>query len=151
MCGLFCLIKKKKFNFNKEQLSKTKSFLNHRGPDDFNTFVHENIFISHSRLEIIDKDNGKQPMKENGIVLIFNGEITNFVELKDELKDKVKFSTKSDTEVILKLYKLYGKNFVKKLKGFFSIIILDKKKNLIIVARDFLGSKPLYYLEMKTS
>ena len=52
-------------------------------------------------------------MKENGIVLIFNGEITNFVELKDELKDKVKFSTKSDTEVILKLYKLYGKNLSK--------------------------------------
>ncbi|OUU50848.1 MAG: asparagine synthase (glutamine-hydrolyzing) [Pelagibacteraceae bacterium TMED65] len=86
-------------------------------------------------------------MKENGIVLIFNGEITNFIELKDELKNKVNFSTKSDTEVILKLYKLYGKNFIKKLKGFFSIIILDKKKNLIIVARDFLGSKPLYYLE----
>ena len=73
-------------------------------------------------------------MKENGIVLIFNGEVSEFVELKDELKDKVKFSTKSDTEVILKLYKLYGKNFVKKLKRFFSIIILDKK-NLIIVAK----------------
>ena len=110
MCGLFCLIKKKKnLIFNKEQLSKTKSFFKSQRSDDFNTFVHENIFISHSRLEIIDKDNGKQPMKENGIVLIFNGEITNFVELKDELKDKVKFSTKSDTEVILKLYKLYGK------------------------------------------
>ena len=79
MCGLFCLIKKKKFNFNKEQLSKTKSFLNHRGPDDFNTLVHENIFISHSRLEIIDKDNGKQPMKE---------------ELLDGMEDRRKFNAK---------------------------------------------------------
>ena len=147
MCGLFCLIKKKKFPFNKKDLVRTKAHLNHRGPDDFNTFVHDNVFISHSRLEIIDKDKGQQPMKEDGVVLIFNGEITNYLELKKELKNKVKFKTESDTEVILKLYKIYGKNFVKKIKGFFSIIIFDKNKNLAIIIRDFLGSKPLYYYE----
>ena len=147
MCGLFCLIKKKNFSFDKKNLLKTKAHLNHRGPDDFSTFIFDNIFISHSRLEIIDKDNGQQPMEENGIVLIFNGEITNYLELKRELKNKIKFNTNSDTEVILKLYKIYGKSFVKKIKGFFSIIIFDKKKNLLIVTRDFLGLKPLYYYE----
>lgn len=147
MCGLFCLIKKKNYNFSREQLLKTKSMLNHRGPDDFNTLIYKNVFISHTRLEIIDKESGIQPMEDDGVILIFNGEITNFIEIKSDLKDKVKFSTKSDTEVILKLYKLYGKDFVKKLRGFFSIIIFDKKKNSIFVARDFLGSKPLYYYE----
>ncbi|MEN8152562.1 MAG: asparagine synthase (glutamine-hydrolyzing) [Acidobacteriota bacterium] len=120
----------------------------HRGPDDEGFFYNGHIGLAARRLSIIDLKTGHQPLhshSENSWIT-FNGEIYNFRELRKELVSLgYKFRTKGDTEVIVNLYEEFGTEFVSKLRGMFALGIYDKKKDKLILARDHIGIKPLYY------
>ena len=125
--------------------------ISHRGPDGEGIFVRNSIGLGHRRLAIIDlSPAGAQPMSDWGekIWITFNGEIYNFQELRQELTEVgVKFKSRTDTEVIIYLYKKYGFDCLKKLRGMFAFAIWDEEKQLLFLARDKVGKKPLkYYL-----
>ena len=128
-------------------LNKMMSICSSRGPDDKGFFFENEISLGHNRLAIIDpNERSKQPFIYKNLVLSFNGEIYNFLELKEELKTKgYKFSTKSDTEVLIKLFHCYELESFKKISGIFSISIWDKFKKALYLIRDIVGVKPLYY------
>jgi len=120
----------------------------HRGPEQEGFYIDQNVSFCCERLKIIDlSENAKQPLhnEDQTIWVILNGEIYNFKEIRNELENKHKFYTDSDTEVILHAYEEYGDNFLSKLNGMFAFAIYDTKKKKIIVARDRMGVKPLYY------
>ena len=150
MCGIFGKISKKPIT-NLHQCVDSLNKLSHRGPDDSGTWISErsNVFLGHRRLSIIDlSDNAKQPMHDNSsrFVIVFNGEIYNFIELKKTLLEKgYLFKNHSDTEVILNSYTEWGSSCLKYLNGMFSFAIFDKAKNQLFMARDRAGEKPLYY------
>ncbi len=128
-------------------LKKNAQILNHRGPDEEGYYV-ERVSLGHKRLSIIDLSTGQQPMfNEDGtIVVVFNGEIYNFQQLFKELQGKHTFRTKSDTESIIHAYEEWGVNCVQKFNGMFAFALFDKRKNLLFLARDPMGIKPLYYM-----
>ncbi len=130
-----------------KKLKECAKNLNHRGPDEEGYFT-EGVSLAHKRLSIIDLSTGQQPMlNEDGtVVIVFNGEIYNFQELKKTLQDKHEFRTKSDTEVIIHAYEEFGLNCLQKLDGVFAFAIYDKHRNKIFLARDRMGEKPLYYM-----
>ncbi|MCK5416136.1 asparagine synthase (glutamine-hydrolyzing) [Candidatus Parcubacteria bacterium] len=133
---------------NRDALSEMTKTLHHRGPDDEGFFVDKNVGLGHKRLSIIDLSlAGHQPMSnENDTVwLVFNGEIYNFKDLREELKGRHNFKSNTDTEVIIHLYEEIGERVFEKLNGMFAIAIYDKRKSKIILARDRMGKKPLYY------
>lgn len=144
MCGI------NGFNFQDEDLiKKMNSKTRHRGPDDQGIFVNGNISFGHNRLAIIDLSTaGHQPMKskDGNFVIIFNGEIYNYRELRVELEKKGRtFNSKSDTEVILESYQEYGIDCLNKFNGIFAFAIWDRKKEELLLARDHIGVKPLFY------
>lgn len=122
--------------------------LYHRGPDDNGIWVEKYVGLAHTRLSIIDlSKNGHQPMisRNKKTILSYNGEIYNFRDLQKELKNK-DLKSNSDTEVLLEYYNEYGiNNLIKKANGMFALSIYDKIKNQLILARDKVGKKPLYY------
>jgi len=128
-------------------LNKMMSICASRGPDDKGFFFEDEISFGHNRLSIIDpNERSKQPFIYKNLVLSFNGEIYNFLELKKELKIKgYKFSTESDTEVLIKLFHCYEIESFRKISGIFSISIWDKYKKTLYLVRDIVGVKPLYY------
>lgn len=150
MCGINGIVKKNSKVFH-DEVVRMNDALEHRGPDGEGVYTFENIGIGHRRLSIIDLSLGKQPMAdESGDVYItFNGEIYNYLELKEALLARGhRFRTNSDTEVILYAYKEWGKMFLPKLRGMFAFALVDKSKKQILLARDYLGIKPLvYYLD----
>lgn len=120
----------------------------HRGPDSAGTHIDENISLGFRRLSIIDLDSGTQPMyNETGdIVIVFNGEIYNYQELREELINKGHvFNNNADTEVLIHGYEEYGEDLLKRLRGMFAFVIWDSKKKKLFGARDFFGIKPFYY------
>lgn len=121
----------------------------HRGPDAHGEYLDEGIGLCHRRLSIIDLSTaGNQPMfsEDGNLVIVFNGEIYNYLELRKDLEKKgYEFKTKTDTEVILALYQFEGVACLEKLFGMFAIAIWDKQKQELFLARDRLGKKPLYY------
>lgn len=146
MCGFVGIINKDNSTVKLNILSKMADTLNHRGPDDEGYFLDKNIGFYHKRLSIIDLKGGHQPMISGDLVLVFNGEIYNYIELRNDLKKKgYQFNTESDTEVILKMYEEYGSNFVDMLNGMFAFLLYDKKREIIIAARDHFGIKPIYF------
>lgn len=155
MCGIIGFASKNKTN-TPDWFLKSLDELNHRGPDSngFWKSKDQRVFLGHTRLSIIDlSQNASQPMidEENGNVIIFNGEIYNFREIKKELIAlKYKFKTNSDTEVLLAAYKFWKEEFLKKIDGMFAFAIYDKSKNILFLARDRFGQKPLYYRETLT-
>ena len=146
MCGITGFINKKD---NKQDIiKKMADKIAHRGPDGEGYYIDEDIALAHRRLAIIDLSTGNQPMfnKDKSLVIVFNGEIYNFLELKKELKDKgYKFQNKSDTEVIINGYQEWGKKIVNHLRGMFAFAIWDIKNKELFMARDKWGIKPLYY------
>jgi asparagine synthase (glutamine-hydrolysing) len=138
-------------------LEKMNTKILHRGPDEDGFFIDNdktNIGMAMRRLSIIDLTTGKQPIysEDKQIVIVFNGEIYNFKTLKaDLIKQGVSFTTHGDTEVVLKLYELYGVASFAMLDGMFAFSIYDKNSNKVIIARDFFGEKPLYYTKTKDS
>ena len=127
--------------------------IKHRGPDSDGFFYNNNVFLGHTRLSILDlSNNGNQPMfsDDRNFVIIFNGEIYNHKDLRNSLSE-FDFKSNSDTETILFLYIKYGTEFLSLLNGIFSIAIYDIKKNIILLARDQMGVKPLYYYSDESS
>ncbi len=121
----------------------------HRGPDDEGYYISGQIGLGFRRLSIIDLSTGHQPLSnEDGTVwIVFNGEIYNYVELRDFLRAKGHvFKTKTDTEVIVHLYEEFGEECVKRLRGMFAFAIWDARHETLFLARDRVGIKPLYYL-----
>ncbi len=121
--------------------------LSHRGPDAKGIWNDEKVSLAHNRLSIFDLSvNGDQPMKSQSKskIIVFNGEIYNWIELKNIIT-KIKWKSKSDTEVLIEAYEKFGVEFFKLLNGIFSFAIYDKKKKELIIARDRLGVKPVYW------
>ena len=149
MCGIAGLVTKDK---NKDKLVKKMSKrIEHRGPDGEGYYFDEDIALAHRRLSIIDLSTGDQPIynEDKTIVTIFNGEIYNYQELRDELiKEGHKFKTKSDTEVLVHGYEAWHTDLPKHLRGMFAFAIYDKNKKELFLARDNFGIKPLYYAYM---
>jgi len=125
--------------------------LTHRGPDDKGVYVQGRIGLGNTRLSVIDLSGGHQPMSnEDGTIwIVYNGEIYNHRLLREMLEKKGHlFRTNSDTEVIVHLYEENGEHFVEKLKGMFAIAIWDDNHKKLILARDHLGQKPLFYTQV---
>lgn len=143
MCGIYGF----KGNANIDLLKRKLSLINYRGPDNCESFHNENVFLGHNRLSIIDLDTrSNQPFCYEHLIIVFNGEIYNFQEIKIDLKSKsYNFRTESDTEVICAAYLEYGFDCLHKLNGMFSFVIFDKKQNIFFGARDRLGKKPFFY------
>ncbi len=146
MCGIV--------GFNWEDVSLIRGMakaLVHRGPDDSGFFTSQDISLGHRRLSILDLSvNGRQPMfnENKNIVITFNGEIYNFLALKkDLLTAGHTFSSDSDTEVIIHGYEEYGDAICSKLEGMFAFALWDMKKRKLLLARDRMGKKPLYYYQ----
>lgn len=118
----------------------------HRGPDDTGYFIKDNIAFGFNRLSIIDLECGNQPFKKENRTIIFNGEIYNHNELREELNKNNEFTTNSDTEVLLTSYINYEEKCLDKLRGMFAFIIYDEVKDIVFGARDHFGIKPLYYV-----
>jgi asparagine synthase (glutamine-hydrolysing) len=150
MCGIFGYISKTSSLPLTEELVDALDAQIHRGPDSFGHWQNNSIFLGMRRLSIIDLETGSQPIiKENGeYVLVFNGEIYNYKKIRLELERVgVLFETSSDSEVLLNAYIHYGIEFLDKLDGMFAFAIYDKKKDLVIIARDRIGEKPLAIYE----
>jgi asparagine synthase (glutamine-hydrolysing) len=133
---------------NKEILEKMTRSLRHRGPDDEGFFVDEFCGLGHRRLSIIDlSPAGRQPLanEDETVWLTYNGEIYNYRELRKSLGAGHRFRSETDTEVIVHLYEELGEQVFEKLQGMFALALYDKKNKKIILARDRLGKKPLYY------
>ena len=148
MCGIIGIIGENINAYNKKTLHAMLDTLFKRGPDDSGILSFPNCLLGQTRLSILDLTSGHQPMfdKKFDMAIIFNGEIYNYRELKKDLEKRgYVFSTKSDTEVILKTYIEYGNNCPKYLDGMFAFVIWDNKKNQLFMARDRFGKKPLYY------
>src|SRR3989344_2005784 len=131
-------------------LERMTESLARRGPDDKGTYVHAHVGLAHTRLSIIDlSHDGHQPMESSTgrTAIVFNGEIYNFQELRKEIEAQgtYRFHSKSDTEVILALYEAHGTGAFARLNGMFAIAIYDKEKEELILARDRMGKKPLYW------
>lgn len=139
MCGIVGIYQKKPIK--KTVLEQMTRVLSHRGPDDEGFFMAQNIALGHRRLAIIDLTaSGHQPMfNEDGtIVLVFNGEIYNFLELKKELiKTGHQFKSNSDTEVILHAFEEWGQNAPLRFNGMWALAVVDLKENLILLAGPF--------------
>jgi len=146
MCGISGFVGK---GSQKDLLTMT-DVIRHRGPDDRGHFLKDGVGFGHTRLSIFDlSPAGHQPMwnDRKDVAIIFNGEIYNFKELKKNfnLEQKYHFQSKSDTEVVLHLYEEFGEDCFEKLDGMFAIAIYDFKKRTLLLARDRIGEKPLYW------
>lgn len=147
MCGIAGIIHPS--GGSTEALDEMLNRIVHRGPDDSGTFADKEVAIGMRRLSIIDVGGGKQPIssKDGSLIIVFNGEIYNFFELREGLVARGHtFKTHTDTEVILHLYEEKGEEVVHELRGMFTFFIYDIKKGKVFVARDPFGIKPLYYL-----
>ena len=146
MCGFVGFVDKSK---NKKKIIKDMAdIIIHRGPDSDGYYVGDNCALGFRRLSIIDLNGGSQPIynEHEDMVIIFNGEIYNYQEIRDDLIRKgYNFKTKTDTEVILHGYEEYKEDILNKLRGMFAFVIYDIKNDILFGARDFYGIKPLYY------
>ena len=131
-----------------EELRKQLDSIDHRGPDQRGTFLHDGVALGICRLSIIDVATGQQPVanETETIQLVFNGEIYNFVALRQTLASKGhKFRSNGDSEVLVHMYEEYGIDFIKQIKGMFSIAIWDTRDKSLTLIRDRMGKKPLWY------
>ena len=147
MCGISGFI-----NYQDKQdqdlLKRSLDIINHRGPDEDGMFFDDRFSMGMRRLSIIDLTHGKQPIynEDETILVVFNGEIYNYLELKTDLEALGHiFKTQSDTEILVHGYEEWGDNLPKKLRGMFAFCIFDKKNNRLFIARDHFGIKPVYY------
>lgn len=150
MCGFVGIVNKDGMIVNSIVLKKMASVIHYRGPDEEGLFMDGPVGFYHKRLSIIDLSTGKQPMTFKECTIVYNGEIYNYIELKEDLKKRGhKFDTTSDTEVILHLYNEFGDDFINDLNGMFSFIIFDKRRKKLLIAKDHFGIKPLYLYQDK--
>lgn len=150
MCGIAGFIFHETSHHSLELSDALAKSLHHRGPDNVGKHLFEHGCILNTRLSIIDLAGGNQPFysHDHKIAVIQNGEIYNFVEVRATLESAgIKFNTSSDTEVILRAYEQYGVDFVRHLNGMFAIAIIDHNKNELLLLRDRLGVKPLFFYQ----
>jgi len=148
MCGICGIV-----NFNSEPVGEHRirlmmKAMKHRGPDDEGLFLDKNTGLGFVRLSIIDlSPAGHQPMisADGRFVIVFNGEIYNYIELREELADRYYFKSKTDTEVLLNAYREWGRGCLHRFNGMFAFAIYDKKTKELFAARDRFGIKPFYY------
>ena len=153
MCGFIGCVHDKTQNYSDEQQQQFKNMndiITHRGPDDDGFYYDDHIQFGFRRLSIIDIESGHQPLtyENERYWIIFNGEVYNYVELREELlKDGLTFATNSDTEVIIALYSHLKEKAVEKLRGMFAFVIWDKQEQTLYGARDPFGIKPFFYFD----
>ena len=149
MCGICGLVAAEREGApDLEAVARMSARLVHRGPDDDGLFAEGPVALAARRLSIIDLDHGHQPIEneDRSAVVVQNGEIYNYRELKRELEGKGhRFATDCDTEVLVHLYEEHGEGFVERLRGMFAIALWDKRRRRLLLARDRFGIKPLYY------
>ncbi|WP_444995801.1 asparagine synthase (glutamine-hydrolyzing) [Aliikangiella sp. IMCC44359] len=149
MCGIAGAVTYKGEGFPSPDVAdKMCQVIEHRGPDHQGMYYSEPAFLGMRRLSIIDLSTGEQPIhnEDGSIQLVFNGEIYNYKSLREELKSKgYQFYTNGDTECILRCYQEYGEDCFKYLRGMFGVAIWDSKKQKLVLGRDPLGKKPLFY------
>lgn len=153
MCGIVGFIND--IDNSNAVLGRMMDRIRHRGPDAEGQYIDDGIALGHRRLSIIDvSSQGDQPIfnEDNSMVIVFNGEIYNYAEIREELIGAGhKFRTNTDTEVIIHGYEEYGEKLLDRLRGMFSFVIWDRNKKKLFGARDFFGIKPLYYAIMGKS
>jgi asparagine synthase (glutamine-hydrolysing) len=149
MCGISGIV-----NFNvtkpvdRRLVERMTSAQAHRGPDDHGYFIEDNVGLGHRRLSIIDVSGGKQPIfnEDGSVVVVFNGEIYNYADLTPALSARGhQFKTKSDTETIVHAYEEYGTECMRDFRGMFAFAIWDRRRKRLLLVRDRLGIKPVYY------
>ena len=147
MCGIFCIIKSKISKNNVKKYDEVLSKLRHRGPDNSSSWSSDRIYLGHTRLSIVGVgENSNQPYQFDNLLLVYNGEIFNYLELRDQLKQEgYTFQTESDTEVVIKYYHKYGVEAFSKFNGMWTIVIYDTKSDVTVVCRDRFGQKPLFF------
>lgn len=149
MCGIAGIVATdKNVQIDRAQIERMCAEIVYRGPDEEGILARDGVGIGMRRLSIIDLAGGQQPIanEDRTIWIVFNGEIYNFPELRNELESKGhQFRTNSDTETIVHAFEAYGKDCVKKLRGMFAFALYDFKKRTLFMARDRLGKKPLHY------
>lgn len=145
MCGIVGVLNADRRPVDPAVLAAMAATLSHRGPDGEGSLVEGPVGLFHRRLAIIDLVTGQQPMSVDGLTIVFNGEIYNFIELREELRLLGhSFRTTSDTEVILHAYQEYGLEAIPRLNGIFAFLLLDRRRGCLVAARDHFGVKPLY-------
>lgn len=151
MCGIVAIVTPGcSGHVREKELINARDKMHHRGPDDSGIYIGPGIGLAHRRLSIIDISGGHQPMsnEDNSIWIVFNGEIYNHLDMRNELVAKGHvYKTECDTETIVHLYEEEGINCVSRLDGMFAFAIWDEKKKLLYAVRDRLGIKPVYYYE----
>lgn len=155
MCGIAGIYNYNIYNnVDQDSIRQLTKRIEHRGPDSTGYFINGNIALGHARLAIIDIENGVQPFynEDKSLILVYNGEIYNYLELKSELvKLGCKFITDSDTEVVLKAYAIWGAKCLNKFNGMWSFAIWDERKRELFLSRDRMGIKPLYFIRNNDS
>jgi asparagine synthase (glutamine-hydrolysing) len=151
MCGIVGIFDRNGSPIDRELLNRMTGVIRHRGPDGEGCFIAPGVGISMRRLSIIDLEGGSQPLsnEDGSLQLVFNGEIYNYIELREELLcHGHQFKTQSDTEVIVHAYEQWGRDCVNRFNGMFAFALWDAHKRELFLARDHLGIKPLYYVEL---
>ncbi len=151
MCGICGIFDFKGQRADRGLLERMNERIRHRGPDGDGFYVCGPVALANRRLSIIDLDGGWQPQtnEDSSIQVVFNGEIYNFIELREELLAKGhKFKTRSDTEVIVHAYEEWGDDCTNRFNGIFAFALWDSNRRRMLVARDHLGVKPLYYVQL---
>lgn len=153
MCGISLIVSENSDLCNSFFLKKISDKIAHRGPDNYGFFINEEVAIGHRRLSIIDIGNSSnQPMlsEDEHVILSFNGEIYNYIEVRSILESKgISFKTNGDVEVFLKAYLVWGTNCFKEFNGMWAAIIYDKRSKKVILCRDRFGIKPLVFFKNK--
>ncbi|MBQ0097708.1 MAG: asparagine synthase (glutamine-hydrolyzing) [Oscillospiraceae bacterium] len=153
MCGIAGWLDSKIDLYDKRDILTQMSLtLSKRGPDEHGEYIKKNVALLHRRLAVIDIENGKQPMsfsyKNETYTIVYNGELYNAEELRDDLISKgIEFSSHCDTEVLLKCYAYYKKECVNMLNGIYAFAVFEEKSKTLFLCRDRIGVKPLFYYE----
>src|SRR6516225_7954113 len=154
MCGICGLLKLDGSWAEVNQISRMIATLDHRGPDDRGAKILGSAGLAHARLSIIDLQGGRQPMSsaDGRLWITFNGEIFNFIELREHLLGKGhSFVTRSDTEVILNAYREFGEDCVNHFNGQWAFAIWDTEERKLFLSRDRVGVRPLFYTQTRDS
>lgn len=148
MCGIAGIVNMGETSVGTDKINQMLFSIKHRGPDDEGIYIKNNVGLGHVRLSIIDLSSaGHQPMtsKDERYIIVFNGEIYNYLELKKELENSYQFISKTDTEVLLAAYITWGEDCLDQLNGDFAFVIYDSQEQTLFGARDRFGIKPFYY------
>lgn len=147
VCGITGIVDLHGKRVNREILKLMNDSIAHRGPDGEGFYCEGHVALAHRRLAIIDPRLGIQPFsnEEEDIILVYNGEIYNYEQIRSDLASHYSFSTDSDTEVLLRAYQHFGMDCLRLFRGMFAFALYDMKKNLVFLVRDRVGIKPLYY------